>query len=177
MIFFCFLVPCPCLRLFCTFLSQSLLFPSFYFSYALSPTHSPLSLSLTLTHYSEAARLELDTFDGLSVGLRQTGRGIATRYNIAAAGLRAASLVSQSQSQSVGVSESVRERQCVWERESLWERETVCVCVCVHMCACMWERMCVCESVSQSVSQFYTLWQFRHRIVLLMWSIMINKYL
>ena len=43
---------------------------------------------------SEAARQELDTFDGLSVGIRQTGRGIATRYNIAAAGLRAASLVS-----------------------------------------------------------------------------------
>lgn len=50
-----------------------------------SGTHHP--------HHSEAARQELDSFDGLSVGLRQTGRGIATRYNIAAAGLRAASLV------------------------------------------------------------------------------------
>ena len=63
------------------------------------------------------------------MGLRQTGRGIATRYNIAAAGLRAASLVSQSQSQSVGVSESVRvcerERQCV--RVSVRERDSVCV--------------------------------------------------
>ena len=80
---------------------------------ALSLTHSlflclylflSLSLSVSLTHTlsrSEAARQELDTFDGLSVGLRQTGRGIATRYNIAAAGLRAASLVSDCEGQNV----------------------------------------------------------------------------
>lgn len=55
--------------------------------------YAPSPIRHTPSHHSEAARQELDSFDGLSVGLRQTGRGIATRYNIAAAGLRAASLV------------------------------------------------------------------------------------
>eukprot|EP00596_Hydrurales_sp_CCMP1899_P000062 CAMPEP_0119043032 /NCGR_PEP_ID=MMETSP1177-20130426/16361_1 /TAXON_ID=2985 /ORGANISM="Ochromonas sp, Strain CCMP1899" /LENGTH=618 /DNA_ID=CAMNT_0007010211 /DNA_START=212 /DNA_END=2068 /DNA_ORIENTATION=+ len=45
--------------------------------------------------YSESARQELDIFDGIGVGFRQTGRGIATRYYIASSGLRAASLSSQ----------------------------------------------------------------------------------
>ena len=98
------LSPSPSLSLPLCF-SFSLPLPlSLYLSLSLSlsfPLFVSLSVFLSLTFelyfcltLSEAARQELDTFDGLSVGLRQTGRGIATRYNIAAAGLRAASLVS-----------------------------------------------------------------------------------
>ena len=47
--------------------------------------------------YVEYARAELDSLDGLAVSLRQTGRGIATRYAIASNGLKAASLAHQVQ--------------------------------------------------------------------------------
>jgi hypothetical protein len=40
--------------------------------------------------YHEFARKELDALEGISIGLRQAGRGVAARLNIAAAGINAA---------------------------------------------------------------------------------------
>lgn len=47
--------------------------------------------------YVEYAKSELDGMDAMAVSMRQTGRGIATRYAIASAGLKAASLAHQVQ--------------------------------------------------------------------------------
>jgi curved DNA-binding protein CbpA len=47
--------------------------------------------------YVEYAKSEMDGMDAMAVSMRQAGRGIATRYAIASAGLKAASLAHQVQ--------------------------------------------------------------------------------